>query len=56
MDEVKQPISVEPEAVQWRTQRSKRPWLAGTVKEHMCALLDVSSMSEAFNKELVGIH
>lgn len=41
VDSVNQPISLEPEDVKWRSERSKRPWLAGTVKEHMCALLDI---------------
>jgi purine-binding chemotaxis protein CheW len=41
VDSVNQPISLEPHAVKWRTNRSQRPWLAGTVKEHMCALLDI---------------
>jgi purine-binding chemotaxis protein CheW len=41
VDSVNQPISLEPESVKWRTQRSQRPWLAGTVKQHMCALLDL---------------
>lgn len=41
VNSVNQPITLEPEDVKWRTDRSKRPWLAGTVKEHMCALLDI---------------
>ena len=41
VDSVNQPISLDPEDVKWRTERSRRPWLAGTVKEHMCALLDI---------------
>ncbi len=28
------------------THRGQRPWLAGTVIEHMCALLDVSELAE----------
>ena len=38
--EVSNSITLEPEEVRWRTQRGKRPWLAGTVVEHMCALID----------------
>ena len=44
VDSVKQPITLQPEDVNWRGQRSRRPWLAGTVKAHMCALLDVPRM------------
>src|SRR5690625_613408 len=41
VDSVKQPVTLAPEDVNWRGERSKRPWLAGMVKERMCALLDV---------------
>jgi purine-binding chemotaxis protein CheW len=41
VDSVNQPIKLEPDQVKWRGDRSKRTWLAGTVKKHMCALLDV---------------
>lgn len=46
VDSVNQPITLEPDDVKWRSERSKRPWLAGTVKEHMCALLDTQMMGE----------
>ena len=46
VDAVNQPISLEPEDVNWRSQRSKRAWLAGTVKEHMCALIDIPMMGQ----------
>lgn len=34
-------ISLEPEAVKWRSTRTSRPWLAGTVIDRMCALVDL---------------
>jgi purine-binding chemotaxis protein CheW len=46
VDSINQPISLVPEDVKWRTDRSKRPWLAGTVKEHMCALLDIPQIAQ----------
>lgn len=46
VDSVNQPISLEPEDVKWRGERSKRPWLAGTVKAHMCALLDIPRIGQ----------
>jgi purine-binding chemotaxis protein CheW len=46
VDSVNQPISLQPEDVKWRSERSKRPWLAGTVKEHMCALIDIPTMGK----------
>lgn len=41
---------LDPEAVRWRGERSKRPWLAGTVISQMCALLDVAQLSAMFNQ------
>lgn len=46
VDSVNQPITLQPEDVKWRGDRSKRPWLAGTVKEHMCALLDIPRIGQ----------
>lgn len=46
VDKVNQPISLDPDDVKWRTERSRRPWLAGTVKEHMCALLDIPRIGQ----------
>lgn len=44
-DEVAQSFTLNPEEVRWRSARSKRPWLAGTVIQHMCALIDVGTMA-----------
>ena len=44
-DSVAQSFTLSPEEVRWRTDRGKRPWLAGTVIEHMCALMDVAAVS-----------
>jgi len=49
-DSVKQLINLRPDQVKWRTDRSKRPWLAGTVVEHMCVLLDVDRLSEMLSQ------
>ncbi len=46
VDSVNQPINLAPDDVKWRSERSKRPWLAGTVKEHMCALLDIPRIGQ----------
>lgn len=46
VDSVNQPITLMPEDVKWRGDRSKRPWLAGTVKDHMCALLDIPRIGQ----------
>ena len=44
--QVSRSIRLDPSEVKWRTQRTQRPWLAGTVIEHMCALLDVAALAE----------
>ena len=46
VDSVNQPIRLQPDDVKWRGDRSKRPWLAGTVKDHMCALLDIPRIGQ----------
>jgi len=42
-------IRLMPDQVKWRSDAGKRPWLAGTVIDHMCAILDVSSMVDLLN-------
>lgn len=38
-------ISLTPEQVKWRSSRTSRPWLAGTVIDEMCALVDLHAFS-----------
>lgn len=38
--EVEKSICLEPDTINWRTQRGKRPWMAGTVRDQMCAIID----------------
>lgn len=45
-ERVDQVITLTKDEVRWRTSRTKRPWLAGTVVDHMCALLDVEALAE----------
>ena len=42
-NEVDRSISLQTDQVRWRTSLGKRPWLAGTVIDHMCALIDVAA-------------
>jgi purine-binding chemotaxis protein CheW len=39
-------ITLDPSGVRWRTRAGKRPWLAGTVIQHMCALIDPLAFAE----------
>lgn len=50
VDSVNQPIVLKQEDVNWRSKRSKRQWLAGTVKEHMCALIDIPMLGKLFEE------
>jgi len=39
-DKIGEVITLKPEEVKWRTSKTSRGWLAGTVIDHMCALLN----------------
>jgi purine-binding chemotaxis protein CheW len=45
-DEVIKVLTLDSNKVRWRTDRTHRPWMAGTVVEHMCVLLDVDKFSQ----------
>lgn len=45
-------ITLSKEDVKWRTDKSKRPWLAGVIKEKMCALIDVNNLNALLEKGL----
>ena len=44
-DKIGEVITLKPEEVRWRTSKTTRSWLAGTVIEHMCALLNSDGFS-----------
>jgi len=48
--QVSRSLRLHPNEIKWRSQRGQRPWLAGTVIEHMCALLDVEQLAELIAK------
>ena len=51
-DEVCEALTLAPDKVRWRTQRGSRPWLAGTVIHHMCALLDVEQLGKMLDAQV----
>lgn len=53
-EDVAEAISLEPSDVKWRSDRSKRPWLAGTVIKHMCAILDIQGFIELLEDPING--
>ncbi len=50
---VEEAITLEPDQVRWRGDRSCRPWLAGTVIEHMCAIMDVAALLQLLEQSRV---
>jgi len=58
-DEVAEVITIEPEQVRWRSSRTSRRWLAGTVIEQMCALIDppvfAEMLAEGMGSEDIGL-
>jgi purine-binding chemotaxis protein CheW len=51
--QVSRSLRLDPNQIKWRSQRGQRPWLAGTVIEHMCALLDVAALAELIDSGAV---
>ena len=43
-------FSLEQDDVKWRETDGKRPWMAGLIKKHMCALVDVDAMINLLNR------
>ena len=50
-DAVSEVITLRRDNVRWRNNSSKRPWLAGTVIEHMCALLDAEEFANMLGSD-----
>lgn len=45
-------ITLRAEDVKWRSKSGKRPWLAGVIKEKMCALIDVENLNQLLEQGL----
>ncbi len=44
-DAIAQILTLSRDGVRWRGEGGKRPWLAGTAVEQMCAVLDIDNLS-----------
>ena len=51
-DKLVNTVTLSKQEVKWREVSGKRPWLAGMVKDKMCALLDVSQLITMLNSGL----
>ncbi len=45
-------VDLQADDVKWRGATGKRPWLAGTVIEKMCALLDIDGLIVQLNEKM----
>lgn len=43
-DNISQVLNLDPSDVRWGRKNSRRPWLAGTVVDQMCALLEMDEL------------
>jgi purine-binding chemotaxis protein CheW len=44
-DEIGEVITLQADDVRWRSEAGRRPWLAGTISERLCALLDTDELA-----------
>ncbi|HET8707584.1 MAG TPA: chemotaxis protein CheW [Pseudomonadales bacterium] len=44
-------LTMEPDQVKWRTVRSSRTWLVGTVLDQMCSMVDVKVLAQGFDQK-----
>ena len=50
-DAVNDVLTLSSQQIRWRASRANRKWLAGTVIEHMCALLDANELAAELSRE-----
>jgi purine-binding chemotaxis protein CheW len=53
-DSIGEVLTLGPDDVRWRSAQGKRPWLAGTVLAHLCALLDVDAFCRLLEAGAAG--
>lgn len=50
-EEICDTLTLSYDAIKWRRESNKRPWLAGTVIDQMCALIDVPETLQLLEKQ-----
>lgn len=45
-------VNLSHQDIKWRDKAGRRPWLAGLIKEKMCALINVSAMTKLLDQGL----
>lgn len=51
VDAVVGTVLLDPAHIRWRGERGKRPWLAGTLIDQMCALFDIAQLAWLFHNQ-----
>lgn len=51
-EEVYELIDIQPDQVTWRSENTRRKWLAGTMLEEMIVLLDAATAADILTREL----
>lgn len=54
-ESVSEVITIDPSKIRWRTARTRRPWLAGTAVEHLCAVLDAEQLARMLASSTPGL-
>lgn len=54
-ESVSEVITIDPARIRWRTARTRRPWLAGTAVEHLCAVLDAERLAQMLSSSTSGL-
>jgi len=50
-DSIGDVIWLDAEQVKWRSNKTKRPWLAGTAREHLCAIMDTEAFADMIDQQ-----
>ena len=45
-------VTLRREDVHWRSARTRRRWLRGTVRQHLCALLDTRELAQQLSRDV----
>jgi len=50
-DAVSEVLTIAPHTVQWRRRPGDKPWLAGTLRETLCAVLDLDELALSLERQ-----
>ena len=50
-DSIGDVIWLDADKVKWRSNKTKRPWLAGTAREHLCAIMDTEAFADMIDEQ-----